>query len=75
MAIAQLLIKEGADVRGLVRRRYLGPQRMDARPVKLLLESGTVEVDSRDDTGRTPLLYAAKGGHETVVKLLLEGRR
>ena len=35
VAIAQLLMKEGADVREeirLVRRRYIGQQRMDARP-------------------------------------------
>ncbi|KND93634.1 60 kDa lysophospholipase [Tolypocladium ophioglossoides CBS 100239] len=30
-----------------------------------------VDVDLRDSSSRTPLLYAAKGGHEAVVKLLL----
>ena len=41
--------------------------------VKLLLETGKVDVDSKDkDYGRTPLSWAAAGGHEAVVKLLLE---
>ncbi|KAI9782990.1 MAG: hypothetical protein M1816_001650 [Peltula sp. TS41687] len=31
-----------------------------------------VEADSRDGYGRTPLLWAAEGGHEAVVKLLVE---
>jgi ankyrin repeat protein len=40
--------------------------------VKLLLETGKVDVDSKDTTGRTPLSWAAGRGHEAVVKLLLE---
>jgi ankyrin repeat protein len=40
--------------------------------VKLLLETGKVEVDSKDETGRTPLLWAVENGHEAIVKLLLE---
>ena len=38
--------------------------------VKLLPEA--LEVDLRDDDGRTPLSWAAGNGHEAVVKLLLE---
>ncbi|OCL00089.1 putative kinesin [Cenococcum geophilum 1.58] len=41
--------------------------------VKLLLETGKANVDSKDnDSGRTPLSRAAEGGHEAVVGLLLE---
>ena len=40
--------------------------------VKLLLETGKVDVDSKDRYGRTPLSWAADRGHEAVVKLLLE---
>jgi ankyrin repeat protein len=41
--------------------------------VKLLLETGEVDVDSKDTAaGRTPLSWAAREGHEAVVKLLLE---
>ena len=44
--------------------------------VKLLLETGRVDVDSKDYStngyGRTPLSWAAENGHEAVVKLLLE---
>ena len=39
--------------------------------VKLLLWTGEVEFDAKDHYGRTPLSWAAEGGHETVVKLLL----
>ncbi|KAH6714520.1 hypothetical protein BKA61DRAFT_550129, partial [Leptodontidium sp. MPI-SDFR-AT-0119] len=38
--------------------------------VRLLLEKGA-ELYTRDDYGRTPLLYAARNGHEGVVQLLL----
>ncbi|KAF2682221.1 hypothetical protein K458DRAFT_456076 [Lentithecium fluviatile CBS 122367] len=40
--------------------------------VKLLLETGKVDVDSKDNSGRTPLSRAAWNGSEAVVKLLLE---
>ena len=40
--------------------------------VKLLLESGEGDADSKDRDGRTPLWWAAGNGHEAVVKLLLE---
>jgi ankyrin repeat protein len=40
--------------------------------VKLLLEKGA-ELETRDNKyGQTPLLHAAKNGHEAAVKLLLE---
>jgi ankyrin repeat protein len=38
--------------------------------VKLLLDTGKVDVDSKDSFGRTLLWYAAERGHEAVVKLL-----
>ncbi|RYP57864.1 hypothetical protein DL769_009241 [Monosporascus sp. CRB-8-3] len=40
--------------------------------VKLLLDTGKVDVDSKDDDGLTPLSWAAKEGHEAVIKLLLD---
>ncbi|KAF4627618.1 hypothetical protein G7Y89_g10540 [Cudoniella acicularis] len=42
--------------------------------VKLLLETGHVDVESKDKNGQTPLSWAPQGGHEAVVKLLLETR-
>jgi ankyrin repeat protein len=40
--------------------------------VKLLLETGKVDVDSKDKCEQTPLSWAAIEGHEAVVKLLLK---
>jgi ankyrin repeat protein len=40
--------------------------------VKLLLDTGNVDINSKDNRGRTPLLWAAQNGHEAVVKLLLD---
>jgi hypothetical protein len=38
----------------------------------LLLNTGKVDADSKDNNGRPPLSWAAENGHEEVVKLLLE---
>ncbi|KAJ5500682.1 hypothetical protein N7453_009733 [Penicillium expansum] len=43
--------------------------------VKLLLETGRVNADSKDFQSETPLLAAAQHGHEAVVKLLLDTGR
>jgi ankyrin repeat protein len=40
--------------------------------VKLLLQTGKVDADSKDRFGETPLSSAANNGHEAVVKLLLK---
>ncbi|XTI91067.1 ankyrin repeat-containing domain protein, partial [Cenococcum geophilum] len=40
--------------------------------VKLLFETGKVDVNSRNIRSQTPLWLAAQGGHEAVVKLLFK---
>jgi len=41
--------------------------------VKLLLETGKVDPESKDkEYGQTPLSWAVRNGHKAVVKLLLE---
>ena len=45
---------------------------MGTRLFKLLLGTGKVEADSKDDPSRMLMSYAADKGHEAVFKLLLE---
>jgi ankyrin repeat protein len=40
--------------------------------VELLIESGKVNANSKNQSGQTLLSWAAKNGHEAMVKLLLE---
>jgi ankyrin repeat protein len=40
--------------------------------MKLLLETGKVDINAKDEDGRTPLSGAAERGYETVLKLLVE---
>ena len=40
--------------------------------VTVLINAGCQEVDQQDCAGRTPLTWAARNGHEGVVKILLE---
>lgn len=37
--------------------------------IKLLLNTGEVDADSKDEAGWTPLALAVREGHEAVVKL------
>ncbi|KAJ5887721.1 hypothetical protein N7495_007762 [Penicillium taxi] len=43
--------------------------------VKMLLDTGRVDVDSKDTNGRTPLSWAARDGHVAVVKMFLDTGR
>ncbi|KAH3462598.1 hypothetical protein KXW89_007969, partial [Aspergillus fumigatus] len=43
--------------------------------VKLLLNTGRVDLESKDSDGQTPLSWAAENGHEGIVKLLLDTGR
>lgn len=47
-------------------------ERGDEVILTFLCTLGKLDVESRDRSNRTPLLYAAGIGHDTVVKLLLE---
>jgi len=40
--------------------------------VKMLLDTGKVDVDSRDENGQTPLSLAVEDGNKGVVKMLLD---
>ena len=74
---AEVLLTAGADVNTRDGEGWTPLSRAAERGheavVKLLLDTGKVDVDSKDSGyGRTPLWWAAGGGHEAVVKLLLE---
>ena len=43
--------------------------------MNLLLDTGKVNVDSKDSNSRTPLSRGAVNGHDSVVKLLLDTRK
>ncbi|PKS11428.1 hypothetical protein jhhlp_003191 [Lomentospora prolificans] len=43
--------------------------------VKLLLNTGKVDIDSKYESGQAPLLLTSENGHEAVVKLLLNTGR
>jgi ankyrin repeat protein len=51
---------------------FVVASRVQETLVKLLLWTGKVNVNSKDNDGRTPLSIAAYNGHEAVVKLLLD---
>ena len=68
-AIAKLLYRITGSRAALLKSAKIG----DAIVVKQLLETGKVDVNSKEImSGQTPLSWAAMNGHEDVVKLLLE---
>ena len=40
--------------------------------VELLIEKQDIDIDVKDNKGRTPLMHAARGGNEDVVRLLIK---
>lgn len=72
-------IEKGAEIewknlwgRGLL---TLATQRGHIEIIRLLLQTGKVDVDLKDIEGRTPLSWAAECGNEGVMKLLLQTGR
>ena len=65
---SQVIVNLPRRITGLHLTAHFGVESI----LKLLLQTGKVEADSKDEYGRTPLSWAARSGHEAVVKLLLE---
>ncbi|KAH7237429.1 hypothetical protein B0J15DRAFT_538684 [Fusarium solani] len=66
--IAGIDIPDGSGFTPLLMAAYQGHESI----VRLLLETGQVDVDANDTHGRTPLLWAAMKWNEPIVRLLLE---
>jgi ankyrin repeat protein len=54
------------------KERLLMAGREHGAVVKMLLGTGKVDVDSKDESGRTPLSWAAEKGRGPIVKMLLD---
>ncbi|KAH8595465.1 ankyrin repeat-containing domain protein [Bisporella sp. PMI_857] len=75
-ALVRQLLQKGADVNAK------GPDDLPAlwwaaykgypEVVKLLVETGKVNVDFKDGYLKTPLFWACQNGHDAVVKMLLQ---
>jgi ankyrin repeat protein len=70
--LMQLMILEQQNKKRLLMARQDQYEAAHEAIIKLLLQIGKVDVNSRDKSGRTPLSWAAEKGNETMVKLLLE---
>jgi ankyrin repeat domain-containing protein 50 len=88
LVMVPLLVHMGADVKAMSksgtplhlsamgRRDFIGLGHNSCKHeavAQFLLQNGA-EVDSRDDTGITPLMYAAKAGHVAPIQLLIEAK-
>ncbi|RDW79170.1 uncharacterized protein DSM5745_06022 [Aspergillus mulundensis] len=56
---------------GWLSSMHIAAQNGHERILGVLLEKGNMDPDCTDSDGRTPLYYAAIGGHDSVVRLLL----
>lgn len=75
LGVVRLLLDNGADII-LADKRACTPlhgasENGHVEVVKLLLQSLEASIDTRDDTGRTPLFLAAARGRSEVLRLLL----
>ncbi|KAL9074029.1 MAG: hypothetical protein Q9157_004538 [Trypethelium eluteriae] len=61
-----------SGTKGLHLTARYGLQHLTQRLLVSKLGDSNIEVDPRDSYDRTPMSYAAEGGHETVVKLLVD---
>ncbi|KAL4931920.1 ankyrin repeat-containing domain protein [Aspergillus undulatus] len=57
--------------KGWLSAMHIAAQKGHERILRVLLEQGNMDPNSGDSDGRTPIFYAAVGGHNSVVRLLL----
>lgn len=56
---------------GWIGALHIAAQRGHEQILRLLLQSGNMDINQQDSDGRTPLLHAVMQNHEPVVRLLL----
>ncbi|KAH8723883.1 ankyrin repeat-containing domain protein [Phaeosphaeriaceae sp. PMI808] len=72
--VIELLLKGDtqADLEDISKELLLSAARKGHEDVvRLLLDTGKIDLDVRDDDGQAPLSWAAKNGHGAIVNLLL----
>ena len=75
-AMVQLLLEHGAEVNPAVGNAWTplhwAVRRGDVAMCRLLIDAGADVDPPRSRSDKTPLVYAALGGHQDVVVLLVE---
>jgi ankyrin repeat protein len=69
--MVKLLLTDNLKKRDRTPLLYIAGNKYKAM-VKLLLETGNVNINLVNQDGRTPLLYIVESRSEAIVKLLLE---
>ncbi|KAL4955003.1 ankyrin repeat-containing domain protein [Aspergillus filifer] len=64
-------LKNTEQGNGWLSTMHIAAQKGHERILQVLLQQGNMDPNSSDSDGRTPLFYAAIGGHTSAVQLLL----
>jgi ankyrin repeat protein len=72
--MAEMLLAKGADpnFKSMLAPLHMASYLGNSAVVEMLLKHPKIDVNIPDADGRTPLMCAVQGGHEMVVKMLLE---
>ncbi|XP_067660182.1 putative ankyrin repeat protein RF_0381 [Haliotis asinina] len=75
--VFDVLVEGGADLsimgKNKINTLHLACKGGNVEIIKYLLKHDTVDINSRDEKGWTPIMHGAKFGHEDVFDVLVEG--